>query len=558
MGRPWRLPMNPQQESKKGHGLKHHGLFCWRTIMLSEEIAEISKRFERNGIGLKDALSALDMTLEDQIARLESDAPFETFRGLNKLIDRTVHGTKVECFPPADGGRSFHTLEIHTEEGEILGYLNMIYLKKAIPCFYLVYVEVMPPFRCRGLGNTILRTFMEFAKDRKALGLLDNIIPPDEPTYKIYARLGWQTIKDLIGNSGTESSGNYMVFIPDTLQRHGIKKELVRILFNLRKKRPVIDMHDNEDMVKRTIEEFRSVYETLVQIFRSEVSSETSNPIMSFMFTRLTTKLIGFRRRIASLIGYTGGESLEQISFSDSIKALPAQPYSLWSLKKEHAGIWGDKLILQNLPPGLREEPTLFIERLPLYRRPYLHDWMKKEGSSPCRPLKISDLLDLGFDPTRLREFRLEGVDYIFERISPHFFSSLVRKRRFLKKVEKLVSDSEVGGLNFRINPPVLIFRDRGNTYVLRKQVEGIHLQEALDQLRTLPHLGELNHIAGIDRFITRKIQDVNSFFESKFDRRFRNEIEGLAYFIPWDIKKNIPRICIDVSSIALETIWIA
>src|SRR4030042_2223529 len=268
-----------------------------RTSMLPEHIAEIRERIDKAGIGLKDALSVIDMTFQDQIGRLKATSPYEAFTGLDQLIDLTAHGAKIELFRPRDNRQPFHTLEIHTEEGEVLGYLNMIYLKRGIPCYYLVYVEVMPPFRGLGLGYRILKAFMEFVKDEKAVALLDNIIPPAEATYEIYIKLGWQNINDLIGQGVADRGGNYMVFVPDSIQTHDLKNKLIKSLFNLNKKRPVIDMHDNEDMVKRTIEEFRSVYQVLEELFNEEILSGVSNPLMRFMFTRLTTKLIGFRRR---------------------------------------------------------------------------------------------------------------------------------------------------------------------------------------------------------------------------------------------------------------------
>jgi hypothetical protein len=296
----------------------------------------------------------------------------------------------------------------------------------------------------------------------------------------------------------------------------------------------------------------------LEELFDEEISSGTSNPLMRFMFTRLTTKLIGFRRRIATLIGYTGGESLEQISFSDRIKELSIQPYSLWDVEKDHVGIWGDKELLRTLPGKLKEEPTLFIEGLPTYKRPYLHEWMEKMRTRPSPSLKISDLLDLGFDPTRLREFHHEGVDYVFERISPHLFASLVKKRRFLRNIGNCVSGVQFAGAILRTNPPLLIFRDRGNIYAMRKKLEGIHSQEALDQLRTSPYLKEMNRAVGIDRAMARTIHDVNDWLETKFKSRFRQEIEDLTYFFPWDIERNIPRVHVDISGVSLETIWIA
>ena len=134
--------------------------FEGKTTVLSEQIAEIRKRIERTGIGLKDALSVIDMTFDDQVTRLEATSPYEAFRGLNTLINRTVHGTTLERFRPNKGRRPFHTLEIHAEDGQILDYLNMIYSKRLIPCYSLVYVEVMPTFRGLGLGHKILQAFM--------------------------------------------------------------------------------------------------------------------------------------------------------------------------------------------------------------------------------------------------------------------------------------------------------------------------------------------------------------------------------------------------------------
>ena len=527
-------------------------------MTLSSQITEIGERIERTGIRLKDALSVIDMTFDDQLGRLETSSPYEAFMGLNGLIDKTVRGADIERFEPRYDCRHFHTLEIHTEEGEILGHLKMLYLKRFIPCYYLVYVEVMSSFRGLGLGTRILTAFMEFVKDRKAVGILDNIIPSEDPTNEMYTRLGWQVFSDAIESSVSGGWGNYMVFIPESVQSDSLKRHLIQILFNLKKRRSVIDMHDNEDMVGRTIEEFRSVYQTLVQLFEEELLTGTPNPLMSFMFTRLATKLLGFRRRISMLIGYTGGESLEQIHFSDQVKEVLMQPYSLWHLEEEDAGIWGDEGTLRNLPVELKERPTFFVEGLPFYRRPYLYGCTKKMGIHPSQPLTIADLLDIGFDPTRLKEFHHEGVDYIFERTSPLFFSSLVRQRTFLKKVEKSLSGLRVRGALVQVNPILLIFRDRGNIYLLRRKVPGIHSQEALDQLRSVPHLKVINQSLGADRVIAHLLNDVRDWLRKRFHSGFRQEIEELTYFIPWDIENNMPTFRVDISTISLHTLWIA
>lgn len=527
-------------------------------MTLSDQIIELRQRMEKTGVGLKNTLSVIDMTFEDQIKRLDASSPYETFKGLSTLIDRTVRGTKIERFLPGDSSRHFHTLEIHTENGEILGYLNMLYMKRYVPCYYLIYVEVMPSFRGLGLGNKILNAFIEFLRERKAIGLLDNIVPHEDPAYEIYTRLGWNTLENFVGNDMPEEWQNYMIFVPETVMLHNLKDNLIRTLFNLKKKKAFIDMHDNEDMVKRTIEEFHAVYESLTRLFNEELGSGVSTPLMRFMFTRFTTKFLGFQRRISTLIGYTGGESLGQISFPDSIRELPIQPYSLWNLDEEDAGIWGDEGVLRSLPPKLKEYPTSFIENLPFYRRPYLYSCQENTEAWPRQLLKISDLHGFGFDPTRLKEFHHEGQDYIFERISPIFFSAIVRQRTFLKKIDKSLSGLRIRDAIIKINPILLIFRDSGNIYVLRKKVEGVHSQEALDQIKTVPYLREINRGIGVDRVIKNTIKDTRDWLKKKFHSGFKQEIEDLTYFVPWDIKNNLSRVNVHVSGISLDTLWIA
>ena len=509
-------------------------------------------------MGLKDALAVIDMTLEDHLQETSTLFPYEIFEGLDDLTNRTVHGTKIERFRPKQSSRPFQAFEIHTEEGEVLGYLNMIYLRRPIPCYYLVYVEVLPPFRGRGLGNKILKAFSEFAEERGVIGLLDNIIPPDEPTYDIYTKLGWKSVEELIGDSMVFGGGNYMVFIPIPMKTIDLREKLIKLLFKVNKKRPIIDMHDNESMVRRTIEEFRSVYETLDRLFDIEISTGASTPFMRFVYTKFVTKLLGFRRRITTLLGYTGGESLEQIAISEQVKNLPILPYSLWWVWEEKAEIRGEKEIIWNLPEKLKKEPTLFIERLPVYRRPYLISWMEKKGSNPSLNLQISDLLELGFDPTKLREFHHGGVDYIFERVSPGFLPSFEKKTRFLLKIGEAFWGRQFHNATLQVNPPLAIIQDRGNLYILRKKVNGIHSEEALDQLRTSLSLKTMNKEVGIDRTIVATINEINKELMKGFGSIHRNEIENLAFFFPWDLERNIPKVTVNITGVSFDTVWIA
>jgi GNAT superfamily N-acetyltransferase len=524
---------------------------------LDSKGAGINERFKRARIGLKDTLAVIDMTLEEQLRELVALSPNEVFDGLNELIGRTVRGTKIERFKPQEDTQPFHTFEIHTEGGEVLGYLNMIYLRKPIPCYYLVYVEVLFPFRGRGLGHKILKAFREFVEDKGAVGLLDNIIPPGEPTYGIYAKVGWECIEGLIGDGMVNGGGRYMVFVPTSVKTSDLRSKLTKLLFNLRKKRPVIDMHDNEAMVKRTIVEFRSVYQALERLFEKEFSTGTSTPLMRFMFTRFITKVLGFRRRITTLVGYTGGESLDQLSISDQIKALPIQSCSLWGSKEGQAEIWGEEGTIRDLPEGLKKEPTLYIEGLPIYRRPYLSSWMERKGGRRSLDLRISDLLELGFDPTKLRELRHEGVDYIFERISPPFLPSIEKKRRFLSKIAEYASGMRFRDATIRINPPLAMLRDRGNVYILRRKVRGIHSEEALDQMRTSAYLRDMNRAVGIDQAVILTINEIREWLLKVFDYRVREEIEDLTFFVPWDLERNIPRVTVHILGVSLDTMWI-
>jgi hypothetical protein len=95
-------------------------------MTLPEQLNQISERIERTGMRATDALSLINMTFDEQMKRLDVSSPYVAFAGLSELIDQTVGGTKVERFRPREHRRRFHTLEIHTEEGETLGSICSI------------------------------------------------------------------------------------------------------------------------------------------------------------------------------------------------------------------------------------------------------------------------------------------------------------------------------------------------------------------------------------------------------------------------------------------------
>ncbi len=70
---------------------------------------------------------------------------------------------------------------------------------------------------------------------------------------------------------------------------------------------------------------------------------------------------------------------------------------------------------------------------------------MEEKGISSSDTLTIGDLLDLGFDPTRLKEITIEGSDFIFERMQ-------ARMLRIWSERKELLGDlaAELGGVRFR------------------------------------------------------------------------------------------------------------
>ena len=232
-----------------------------------------------------------------------------------------------------------------------------------------------------------------------------------------------------------------------------LDEKLVKLFYNLKKKRPLIDMYENEAMVKHTIDQFQSVYNALVRLFDRDIDSRPHDLLMRFMFTKLATKLLGFQRRISTLLGYTGGESIEQIEISEKIRSLAVQPYSVWGPPDEVPAILGDQQIIRTLPEALMDNPTAVVETLPLYKRPYLTSMIEKNHLTPSS-FKIGDLLRLGFDPTRLREFEHGGAEYIFERISPRFLRNAQRRLESLPQIERLAKDKNFGRATLSVNPP--------------------------------------------------------------------------------------------------------
>ena len=482
----------------------------------------------------------------------------DLFNDLWDLVSATVSGSKIDSLKPEDSKNGFRVFEINAETGENLGRLNMSYLKKPIPCYYLVYVEVAAPFRRKGLGNRILEYFRDFLIKKSAVGILDNIIPEDDSTYSIYFKQGWEPVEAIIGDNITDADDNYMIYLPPRFQDQDLHESIVKLVYHLKRKRAEIDMRDNQVMVQRTITEFKDLHIALLTYFERAIQENKPTPLMRFMFTRFVTKLIAFRRRIGNLIGYTGGDSMEQIVLNPEIATLPVQSYSPYDLSSEPSFVTGDRNLYFRLPQMMKTRPAHSIEALPNYSRPSFVNWMKERGIKASDTLNIGDFMDLGFDPTRLKEITIDGKDFIFERTQVRQLPDLKRKKEMLDHLALGMPSFSANNARLRVNPPLLAIRDRGNAYVLRHKVSGIHWEEAAEQLQGTPHLKSLNASMKIDRLVFKTVHKANEIVAKHLGIGEEKLFSLLAFFISWDLKRNQPKLMVDFSGTFLESIWIA
>jgi len=482
----------------------------------------------------------------------------DLFNELWDLMNATVSGSRLDRLNPEDSKSGLRLFEINAESGENLGRLNMLYLKKPIPCYYLVYVEVAAPFRKRGLGTRILKYFRDFLVDKSALGILNNIIPSEDPTYDIYLKQSWKPIQTLIGHSLLDKNNNYMIFTPPALEGMDLKGPVLKLLHHLKRRLTVIHVRENEIMVSRTIAEFKDLYQTLLTYFEPEIRKGEPSPFMRFIFTRFVTKLIAFRRRIGSLVGYTGGESIEQITLMDEVANLEVKSYAPRELVNKNALGNGELTLLNRLPEDLKNRPASFIESLPNYRRPTFIAWLNERGKSYSDPLTLGDLLDLGFDPTRLKETTFDGQEFIFERLQERQLSELKKKSKLLERIASEMSLAKVKGASLKTNPVLLVIRDRGNAYVLRRKISAIHWEEAIDQLQTHPHLRSLNANMLTDQLLLATVRTAGEVIEDRLGLE-KGTVQGkLTPFVPWDLENNHPKLVIDFEGTYLESLWMA
>lgn len=514
-------------------------------------------------LNLSEKLSLVAL-IDEGMRRGLSKAPVsaDLFDNLWELVGATAKGGRINRLPfpktGTDSQNGFQMFEIKAETGENLARLNMIYLKKPIPCYYLVYVEVAAPFRRKGLGHQILKSFADFLTQKSAVGILDNIIPREDPTNDVYLKQSWIPVEDIIGNLMFYKDNNYMIFIPPSMKNRDLKQPVLKLMYHLKRKRAVIDIRENETMVKKTLNEFRELYQALMTYFHSELEGPRSSVFMRFLFTRFVTKFIAFRRRIGDLVGYTGGESTEQIVLDASIDKLQVKSYAPREFAKEDAVVMGALGLLSKFPEELKQKPAQIIESLPNYRRPNFLLWLEEHHKTYEDTLTLGDLMDLGFDPTRLKEIEIDNKTFIFERVQARQIDVLQERGELVSRISDEMPNTKIKSTQLKTNPILLIIRDRGNGYVLRRKIEAIHWEEAIEQLQSNPKLKSVNEAVKLDRIILETVKATATTISHQLDMERATVIDQLTPFVSWDLGNNRPKMVIDFAFSYVETIWIA
>jgi len=184
---------------------------------------------------------------------------------------------------------------------------------------------------------------------------------------------------------------------------------------------------------------------------------------------------------------------------------------------------------------------------------------MEGLGKTRSHILKIGDLMDLGFDPTRLKEITINGDKFIFERVQARQIPEIEKKRELLQCItSKKMAAFRANNAQIRLNPPLLTIRDRGNAYILRRKIDGIHWEEAVEQLKTVPMLSKVNESTKCDRIIFATVSKANEIIAEQLDVPECEILDSLTCFVSWDLKANQPKLMIDFEGTFLDSVWMA
>ncbi len=184
--------------------------------------------------------------------------------------------------------------------------------------------------------------------------------------------------------------------------------------------------------------------------------------------------------------------------------------------------------------------------------------WLDECGKSYGDPLTLGDLMDLGFDPTRLKEMTVDGEEFISERVETRKLAEIEKRNKLLERIASEMAESKISSASLRTNPALLIIQDRGNAYVLRRKIEAIHLDEAIEQIQTNRQLKSLNATIQIDSLLLSTAQAAIEAIEGRLGLPGAKLYDRLTTFVSWDLKNNRPKLVIDFEGTYLESVWMA
>lgn len=183
---------------------------------------------------------------------------------------------------------------------------------------------------------------------------------------------------------------------------------------------------------------------------------------------------------------------------------------------------------------------------------------MNDREMNPSHRLTLGELMDLGFDPTRLKEITINGKVCIIDRMQAKQSYEIDRKQRLLEHLCCRVVGIRCKGTSLKTMPSLSIIRDRGNAYVLRRKIPGIHLDEALEQLRIDPQLKDLNRALQLDRLLLQSVREAKEQITQCLKTEDRSRPDLFTWFVSWDLKNNRPRLAVDASGAFFESLWVA
>ena len=124
-------------------------------------------------------------------------------------------------------------------------------------------------------------------------------------------------------------------------------------------------------------------------------------------------------------------------------------------------------------------------------------------------------------------------------------------------RVSEEMPNTKIKSARLKTNPILLIIRDRGNGYVLRRKIDAIHWEEAIEQLQSNPSLKSINEAVKLDRIILETVKTSATTISNALNVERETVIDQLTPFVSWDLENNRPKMVIDFAFSYLETLWI-